>query len=84
MHNTDDLAVAELEQVGHRSVHPLADLDGALGRGDVATILAMLAPDVSWELEGPAEISYAGIRKKPEEAELRLDACGQCYHDIDW
>ncbi|MBZ5677218.1 MAG: nuclear transport factor 2 family protein [Acidobacteriia bacterium] len=38
----------------------------AFGRGDVATILSMLAPDVSWELEAPAEVSFAGIRKGPE------------------
>ena len=47
-------------------IQTVKDAYAAFGRGDVATILSMLAPDVSWELEGPAEISFAGIRKGPE------------------
>ena len=47
-------------------IQTVKDAYAAFGRGDVATILAMLAPDVSWELEAPSEISIAGIRKGPE------------------
>jgi len=47
-------------------IKTVQDAYAAFGRGDIATILSMLAPDVSWELEGPAEISFAGIRKGPE------------------
>ncbi len=47
-------------------IQTVKDAYSAFGRGDVATILSMLAPDVSWELEAPAEISFAGIRKGPE------------------
>ena len=47
-------------------IQTVKDAYAAFCRGDVETILAMLAPDVSWELEGPAEISFAGIRKGPE------------------
>lgn len=47
-------------------IQTVKDAYAAFGRGDVATILSMLAPDVSWELEAPAEISIAGIRKGPE------------------
>jgi uncharacterized protein len=47
-------------------IQTVKDAYAAFGRGDVATILSMLAPDVSWELEAPAEISFAGIRKGPD------------------
>ena len=47
-------------------IQKVKDAYAAFGRGDVATILSMLAPDVSWELEAPAEVSFAGIRKGPE------------------
>lgn len=43
------------------------ELYAAFGRGDIATILASLANDVSWELEGPAELAAAGIRRSPKE-----------------
>ena len=47
-------------------IETVNDAYAAFGRGDVATILSVIAPDVSWELEAPAEISFAGIRKGPE------------------
>ena len=53
----------------------------AFGRGDIATILAMLAPDVSWEVEGPAEISFAGIRKGPEAVKGFFQAIGNDHAD---
>jgi ketosteroid isomerase-like protein len=34
----------------------------AFGRGDIATIMANVADDVSWEAEGPAEMVFTGIR----------------------
>ncbi len=40
----------------------------AFGRGDVPYIQSCMAPDVSWESEGPASLAFAGIRKGPEEA----------------
>jgi len=43
-------------------------LYAAFGRGDVATILASLADDVSWEFEAPAELSWSGVRRTPQEA----------------
>lgn len=42
-------------------------LYAAFGRGDVATILASLTDDVSWEFEAPAEISWGGIRRGPAQ-----------------
>jgi len=42
-------------------------LYAAFGRGDVATILASLADDVSWEFEAPAEISWGGMRQGPAQ-----------------
>jgi ketosteroid isomerase-like protein len=44
------------------------DLYAAFGRGDIAAILAMLADDVVWELEGPAILPFAGIRRGKTEA----------------
>ena len=53
----------------------------AFGRGDVATILSMLAPDVSWELEAPAEVSIAGIRKGPEAVKGFFQAIANDHAD---
>jgi uncharacterized protein len=39
----------------------------AFSRGDIATILASVADDVSWEYEAPPEILSAGIRHSPKE-----------------
>jgi ketosteroid isomerase-like protein len=36
---------------------------GAFGRGDVPGILAHCAPQVDWELVGPARLGYAGRRR---------------------
>jgi uncharacterized protein len=36
---------------------------GAFGRGDVPGILAHCAPQVDWELVGPARLAYAGRRR---------------------
>ena len=38
------------------------DLYAAYRRGDLPAILASLASDVVWESEGPAAISFCGIR----------------------
>jgi ketosteroid isomerase-like protein len=42
-------------------------LYAAFSRGDIATILASVADDISWEFEGPPEILSAGIRDSPRE-----------------
>jgi ketosteroid isomerase-like protein len=47
-------------------IQTIKDLYAAFGRGDAGAILSKLSPDVSWEVEGPSEISIAGIRKGPE------------------
>jgi ketosteroid isomerase-like protein len=47
-------------------IQSIKELYSAFGRGDVASILSSLASDVSWEVEAPPEISFAGIRKGPE------------------
>jgi ketosteroid isomerase-like protein len=39
----------------------------AFGRGDVPAILAHLAEDVSWEVEAPAVLAWAGVKKGPSE-----------------
>lgn len=49
-------------------IEKVKDIYGAFGRGDIATILASLTEDVSWEFEAPAELSWSGIRRSPQEA----------------
>ena len=38
----------------------------AFARGDIAAVLEMMADDVSWEYEGPAELPTSGIRRSPK------------------
>lgn len=49
-------------------INKIKDIYDAFGRGDIATILASLTDDVSWEFEAPAELSWSGIRRTPQEA----------------
>ena len=59
----------------------IKDLYEAFGRGDAATILAKLSSDVSWEVEAPAEISFAGIRKGPEAVKSFFQAIANDHAD---
>jgi len=59
----------------------IRDLYAAFGRGDVATILAKLDPNMSLEVEGPAEISFGGIRKGPEAVKGFIQAIGSDHAD---
>jgi ketosteroid isomerase-like protein len=43
-------------------------LYAAFGRGDIPGIVEMLTDDVVWESEGPAIISYSGIRHGKKDA----------------
>jgi uncharacterized protein len=49
-------------------IDKIKDIYAAFGRGDIATILASLTDDVSWEFEAPSELSWSGIRRTPQEA----------------
>ncbi len=51
-----------------QNVQIVKDAYAAFQRGDVATILGLLSDDVTWELLGPAEIPYAGLRRGHEGA----------------
>ena len=62
-------------------IQTVKDAYAAFGRGDVAAILAMLAPDISWELEAPSEISIAGIRKGPEAVKGFFQAIANDHAD---
>jgi ketosteroid isomerase-like protein len=44
------------------------EIYAAFGRGDIGSILASLADDVSWEFEAPVELSWSGILRGPGEA----------------
>jgi ketosteroid isomerase-like protein len=50
-------------------IQQIKDIYAAFGRGDIATILAGLTDDVSWEFEAPRELSWSGIRHSPQETE---------------
>ena len=45
------------------NVQTVKDIYAAFGRGDIPAILGRLADDVVWEAEGPASISFTGIRR---------------------
>ena len=62
-------------------IKTVQDLYAAFGRGDVATILSKLSPDVSWEVEGPAEISITGIRRGPEAVKGFFQAIANDHAD---
>jgi uncharacterized protein len=51
-----------------QNVQIVKDAYTAFQRGDVPAILALLRDDVTWELPGPAEIPYAGLRHGREGA----------------
>ena len=48
-------------------INKVKELYAAFGRGDIASILASVADDVSWEYEAPSEILSSGIRRSPKE-----------------
>ncbi|MBZ5633144.1 MAG: nuclear transport factor 2 family protein [Acidobacteriia bacterium] len=62
-------------------IQTIKDLYAAFGRGDVAAILSQLAPDVSWEVEAPAEVAFAGIRKGPEAVKGFFQAIASDHAD---
>jgi len=62
-------------------IQTIKDLYAAFGRGDAATILSKLSSDVSWEVEGPSEISFAGIRKGPEAVKEFFQAIANDHAD---
>lgn len=62
-------------------IQTVKDLYAAFGHGDVAAILSQLAPDVSWEAEGPAEISFTDIRRGPEAVKGFFQAIGSDHAD---
>ena len=45
------------------NLETIKEMYGDYGRGDLPSILAKLAPDVSFEFEAPAALAYGGIRK---------------------
>jgi ketosteroid isomerase-like protein len=42
-------------------------LYGAFAKGDIATILAALTPDVDWVCEGPASVPFCGKFRGPDQ-----------------
>ena len=62
-------------------IQSIKSVYAAFGRGEVATILSALSPDVSWEVEGPAELSFAGVRKGPEAVKGFFQAIANDHAD---
>jgi len=49
-------------------------LYAAFSRGDIATILASLTPDVDWVCEGPASVPFCGKFRGPEQVSKFFEA----------
>ena len=49
-------------------IETVKNMYAAFSRGDAATILSLMADNVSWECEAPAELTWSGIRRGPQEA----------------
>ena len=48
-------------------VNTVKDFYSAFSRGDIASILASVAENVTWEYEAVPEVTYAGICHSPQE-----------------
>jgi len=48
-------------------IETVKEFYAAFSRGDIATILASVADDVSWEYEAPPELLSSGVRRSPKE-----------------
>src|SRR6185312_13177425 len=59
-------------------------LYAAFSRGDIATILASLTPDVDWVCEGPASVPFCGKFRGPVEVSKFFEALAttQTGHDL--
>ena len=49
-------------------IETVKNMYAAFSRGDAAVILSHMAENVSWEFEAPAELTWSGIRRGPQEA----------------
>ena len=64
--------VSEQEQV-----QTVQQLYAAFGRGDIPTVLNTLTDDVEWEVAGPSQIAYAGVRRGREQVRQFFQVLGQ-------
>lgn len=56
------------------NIQIVQDLYSSLGRGDIATLLGLLAEDVDWHFVGnPADVPFAGRRKGRAEMTAFFD-----------
>ncbi|HVW08517.1 MAG TPA: nuclear transport factor 2 family protein [Bryobacteraceae bacterium] len=58
-------------------------LYAAFARGDIATILAALAPDVDWVCEGPASLPFCGTFRGREQVSKFFQALVTTQSDED-
>src|ERR1051326_3757456 len=49
------------------NVQMVHDLFAAFGRGDLDSVMGMLAEDVDWWNFGPAELGYTGVRRGKQQ-----------------
>ncbi len=66
------------------NLETIHEIYAAFGRGDIAAILSRMAPDVSWETEAPARLSFSGVRRGPEEAAGFFAGLAAEHTDIDF
>jgi len=62
-------------------IETVKELYAAFGRGDLPAILAQLANDIVWESEGPAIISFTGIRRGIPETTGFFEALARDHSD---
>jgi uncharacterized protein len=62
-------------------IEAVKGLYAAFGRGDLPAILGQLADDIVWESEGPAAISFAGIRHGIPETTGFFEALARDHSD---
>jgi ketosteroid isomerase-like protein len=77
-------------------VNKIKELYAAFSRGDLATILASVADDVTWEFEAPPELLSSGIRHSPkgvaeffaalsaQSADHHLEMTEFLSNDVQW
>ncbi len=60
-------------------------LYGAFSRGDIATVLAALAPDVDWVCEGPASVPFCGTFRGSQQVAKFFEVLGttQSGHKLE-
>ena len=75
-----DMLKQETQLHPHNTTRLVQDAYAAFGRGDLATVLGIMADDIEWVILGPADLPWKGTRRgKPAVAEW----FGLLYQHVD-